>query len=103
MPQIRCSYERLSDEGLYLVENGLVMYLWIGANVSSTLLQNLFGTSQLQQINIEKCKLAEIDTPISQTVRSVIKKVNEQRNSMLKVSFSTLYHTHTYIQKNFIF
>jgi protein transport protein SEC24 len=87
LPQIRCSYERLSDEGLYLVENGLVMYLWIGSNVSTTILQNLFGTPQLQQINIEKSKLVEIDSPISQTVRSVINKVNEQRNSMLKLVF----------------
>jgi hypothetical protein len=61
------------------------MYLWVGANTSSSVLQNLFGSSQLQQINIEKCKLADIDSPISQTVRSVINKINEQRCSMLKV------------------
>ena len=87
LTQIRCSYERLNEENLYLLENGLVMYLWIGSNVPATVLQNLFGTSQLQQINIEKSQLAEIDTPISQTVRSVIKKVNDERNSMLKLIF----------------
>jgi len=84
LKQIRCSYERLKDDGIYLLENGLVMYLWLGQNVSPVTLQNLFGTSSLQQINIEKGTLVEIDTPISRVVRSVIKMVNDQRDSTLK-------------------
>lgn len=54
---IRCIYERLKDDGIYLLENGLCMYLWIGANVQSNLIQNLFGVSAIQQLNVEKVKL----------------------------------------------
>jgi protein transport protein SEC24 len=68
-------------------ENGLLMYLWIGINVDPTVIQNLFGVAGTQQLNTEKCKLLELNTKISENVRSVIKTVNEQRKANLKVSF----------------
>jgi protein transport protein SEC24 len=83
--QMRVSYERLKDDGIYLLENGVVMFLWIGQNVPLTHIQNLFGSSSIQQMNIEASNLIEIDSPISINIRSVIKTINEQRNSMLKV------------------
>jgi hypothetical protein len=61
------------------------MYLWIGLNVDSAMVQNLFGVANLQQLNTEKCKLLELDTKISINVRAAIAKVNEQRRSSLKV------------------
>lgn len=81
----RCIYDKLNDDGIYLLENGLVMYLWIGMNANPTSVQNLFGVANIQQLNVEKCKLLEIDTPISINVRSVISQINEQRKSHLKV------------------
>lgn len=51
---IRCIYEKLKDDGIYLLENGLTMYLWIGANVDPSHVQNLFGVSGVQQLNVEK-------------------------------------------------
>ncbi len=60
------------------------MYLWVGANASPVHVQNLFGAASQHQ-NIEKSKIIETDTPISTNVRSVINRINEQRNSMLKV------------------
>lgn len=51
---IRCIYERLRDDGIYLLENGIVMYLWIGQNVDKSLIQNLFGVDGSQQLNVEK-------------------------------------------------
>lgn len=51
---MRCLYERLKDDGVYLLENGLSMYLWIGANVDPQSVQNLFGVSSMQQLNVEK-------------------------------------------------
>ena len=68
-------------------ENGMIMYLWIGSGVDPTTIQNLFGVAGTQQLNTEKCKLLELNTKISENVRSVIRKVNEQRKAHLKVNF----------------
>jgi protein transport protein SEC24 len=84
-PQMRCIFERLKDDGIYLLENGIVMYLWIGQNVSTNSVQNLFG-SESAQLNLEKCKLLELDTPLSINVRSFIKRINEQHQVSMKVS-----------------
>jgi len=81
----RCLYERLKEDSIYLLENGLTMYLWIGANVDPSHVQNLFGVPNTQQLNVEKCKLLDIDTPISINIRSVIKMVNDQRKLSLKL------------------
>ncbi len=61
---IRCLYERLKEDSIYLLENGLCMYLWIGANVDQAHVQNLFGVPNVQQLNVEKVKLWFLKTQI---------------------------------------
>lgn len=39
-----------------MLENGLSMYLWIGANVDPNHIQNLFGVSHMEQLNVEKVR-----------------------------------------------
>lgn len=82
--QMRCLYEKLKEDGIYLLENGLTMYLWLGQTVDQATIQNLFGVSGVQ-LNVEKCKLLDIDTPISKNVRSLIKYIQEQRKASLKL------------------
>mgnify|MGYP001810611613 CR=1 FL=1 len=68
-----------------MLENGLTMYLWLGQNVDSSLVKNLFGVTSLQQLNVEKCKILDIDTPISKTLRTIINMIQEQRKLSMKV------------------
>jgi len=37
-----------------VLENGIDMFLWIGANVDPSHVQNLFGVPNVQQLNVEK-------------------------------------------------
>ncbi|RMZ94852.1 transport Sec24C-like isoform X1, partial [Brachionus plicatilis] len=99
---IRCIYERLKDDGIYLLENGLCMYLWIGANVQSNLIQNLFGVSAIQQLNVEKAKILEIDTQISVNLRSLISKINQERKSSLKLTVARKGDSLEYFFKNLL-
>ena len=48
---IRNSEERLSKGGLYLLETGLNLFLWVGASAQQELLQNVFGTTAFGQID----------------------------------------------------
>ncbi len=71
---IRCSYERLTETGAYLIgnksnmndlliilililENGLVMYIWLGRQVNPTFVQSLFGIQTAAHIQPEKVKI----------------------------------------------
>uniref|UniRef100_A0AAY4DSR7 SEC24 homolog D, COPII coat complex component n=2 Tax=Denticeps clupeoides TaxID=299321 RepID=A0AAY4DSR7_9TELE len=40
---VRCSEERLSDNGMFLLENGRLLFLWLGQACPSELIQSLFN------------------------------------------------------------
>lgn len=44
---VRCSEERLTDSGLFLLENGHSMFLWIGQAASPDLIQGIFNLPSL--------------------------------------------------------
>lgn len=48
---IRNSEERLSKGDIYLLENGLNIFVWVGVSVQQGLIQNLFGVSSFSQIS----------------------------------------------------
>lgn len=47
---VRDSEERLSKGGVYLLETGLHLFLWVGASAQQELLLNIFGTPSFSQI-----------------------------------------------------
>ncbi|GFR16991.1 protein transport protein Sec24C, partial [Trichonephila clavata] len=51
---IRCSIEKLSDSGAYLLENGIYMFLWIGQAINPDWLQNVLGVQSTNQIDKQK-------------------------------------------------
>nr|XP_020646831.1 protein transport protein Sec24C isoform X2 [Pogona vitticeps] len=82
---IRNSEERLSKGDIYLLENGLNMFLWIGVNVQQGLIQNLFGVSSFTQISSSMCTLPILDHPFSKRVRSIIDMFQSQRPRYMKL------------------
>ncbi|BFZ03064.1 hypothetical protein BsWGS_06104 [Bradybaena similaris] len=83
---IRCSVERLEDSGIYLLENGLTMFLWVGHNVNPELVQQIFGVPSAAQIDIDKVQLLQLDNPVSRRLCELIEKIREQRSRYLKVT-----------------
>lgn len=49
-PAVRASEERLSNGDIYLLENGLNLFLWVGASVQQGVVQSVFGVSSFSQI-----------------------------------------------------
>lgn len=47
---LRCSEERLSDAGVFLLENGHAMYLWLGQASPPDLIQNMFNLPSLAHL-----------------------------------------------------
>lgn len=82
---IRNSEERLSKGDIYLLENGLTIFLWVGVNVQQGLIQNLFGVSSFSQINSSVCMLPVLDNPFSKRVRSIIDMFQAQRSRYMKL------------------
>uniref|UniRef100_A0A3Q2ZBC0 SEC24 homolog C, COPII coat complex component n=2 Tax=Hippocampus comes TaxID=109280 RepID=A0A3Q2ZBC0_HIPCM len=82
---VRASEERLSKGGVYLLETGLHLFLWVGANAQQELLLNIFGTSSFGQIDTTMTSLPVLDNPFSQRLRDMIDSFRAQRSRYMKL------------------
>ncbi|XP_063748485.1 protein transport protein Sec24C isoform X2 [Eleginops maclovinus] len=82
---VRDSEERLSKGGVYLLETGLHLFLWVGASVQQELLLNIFGTPSFSQIEPNLTSLPELDNPFSQRLREIIESFRAERSRYMKL------------------
>ncbi|XP_063217274.1 protein transport protein Sec24C [Bacillus rossius redtenbacheri] len=83
---IRCSSDKLTDDGVYLLENGIHMFIWIGLNVDVEWVQNVFGVHSAAQIDIDKTELPILDNPLSEHIRNMVQKIRDQRHRSMRLT-----------------
>uniref|UniRef100_A0A8C7UQF4 SEC24 homolog D, COPII coat complex component n=1 Tax=Oncorhynchus mykiss TaxID=8022 RepID=A0A8C7UQF4_ONCMY len=77
---VRCSEERLTDAGMFLLENGCSLFLWLGQACPPEMIQSIFNVPSLAHVS-----LPELDNPQSQKLRSIIDSLLDQRPSSMKL------------------
>uniref|UniRef100_A0A3P8XD86 SEC24 homolog C, COPII coat complex component n=1 Tax=Esox lucius TaxID=8010 RepID=A0A3P8XD86_ESOLU len=82
---VRNSEERLSKGGVYILETGLHLFLWVGANAQQELLSNIFGTPTFSQIDPNMTNLPDLDNPFSKRLREIIDSFRSQRSRYMKL------------------
>ncbi|KAK6494003.1 protein transport protein Sec24D-like isoform X1 [Huso huso] len=82
---VRCSEERLSEGGIFLLENGKHMFLWLGLACPPEAIQSLFNVPSFAHINTEATTLLELDNPYSKKIRSIIDDIHRQRPHSMKL------------------
>ncbi|CAL9694912.1 unnamed protein product [Knipowitschia caucasica] len=82
---VRCSEERLSDCGLFLLENGHSMFLWLGQGCPAELIQGLFNLPSLAHLQPNTSELPALDNPLSKKIRSIIDNLLEKRPNSMKL------------------
>lgn len=50
---IRCSESRLAEDGMFLLANGLHVFLWLGASSPPELIQGIFNVPSLAHVNTD--------------------------------------------------
>ncbi|KAJ1066485.1 PREDICTED: protein transport protein Sec24C isoform X1 [Capra hircus] len=84
-PAVRASEERLSNGDIYLLENGLNLFLWVGASVQQGVVQSVFGVSSFSQITSGLSVLPVLDNLLSKKVRGLIDGLRAQRSRYMKL------------------
>merc|ERR1711953_130401 len=84
--QIRCTVEKLKDDGVYILDNGMHMLLYVGITANPAFIQDVFGVSTAAQIDIDKTKLVERDNPMSRRVNDLVRGLQEGRSRTLKLT-----------------
>ncbi|KAJ5751649.1 hypothetical protein N7520_008566 [Penicillium odoratum] len=82
-PTLRASFSKIEEGGAYLVDNGQTVLLWLHAQVSPNLLEDLFGPGQhsLQELNSNISSLPVLETHLNAQVRNLLHYFSTVRGS----------------------
>ncbi|XP_044499274.1 protein transport protein Sec24-like At4g32640 isoform X2 [Mangifera indica] len=83
-PFLPLSSEHISDEGIYLLENGEDALIYIGSSVDSNILHQLLGINSVQEIPTQFV-LQQFNNPLSKRLNEVINEIRSQRCSYLRL------------------
>ncbi|KAJ7608543.1 hypothetical protein B0H17DRAFT_967395, partial [Mycena rosella] len=64
--------------GLYLIDDGQAVYLWVGRDAVPALVSDVFGVQDYAALRSGKIALPDVDTAISQRIRAIIGKIRER-------------------------
>merc|ERR1719391_1422014 len=84
--QIRCTAEKIRDDGVYLLENGVHMLLYVGLAVNPAWIQDVFGVHTAAQIDIDRSRLVERENPMSRRVTGIIHDIGDNRPRSMKLT-----------------
>lgn len=82
-PTLRASFSKIEEGGAYLVDNGQICLLWLHAQVSPNLLEDLFGPGKtsLQSLNPAMSSLPVLETHLNAQVRNLLQYLSTVRGS----------------------
>ena len=82
-PTLRASFSRVEEGGVYLVDNGQIVLLWIHAQVAPLLLQDLFGeeVGSLNELDPMTNSIPLLETHLNAQVRNLISYISTVRGS----------------------
>ncbi|XP_051821787.1 protein transport protein Sec24D isoform X1 [Antechinus flavipes] len=83
---IRCSEERLSEGGVFLLANGLRMFLWLGVSTPPDLIQGIFNVPSFTHINTDVTSLPEVGNPYSQKLRLTMSNIQQKKPYSMKLT-----------------
>uniref|UniRef100_G1T534 SEC24 homolog D, COPII coat complex component n=2 Tax=Oryctolagus cuniculus TaxID=9986 RepID=G1T534_RABIT len=82
---VRCSESRLSEEGIFLLANGLNMFLWLGVSSPPELIQGIFNVPSFAHINADTTLLPEVGSPYSQQLKMIMNIIQQKKPYSMKL------------------
>jgi protein transport protein SEC24 len=82
-PSMRLSFARVEPGGVYLVDNGQTCLVWMHAQTSPNLIQDLFGEDKnsLQSLDAYTSAFPVLETHLNAQVRNIIEFMKQARGS----------------------
>jgi len=84
---LNLSYERLSSEGIFLLENGHDLFMWIGRGVNPSIISTLFGVPTLEGVDPSSLAINAESSDFSSRVDAVIRALREDRARYMQLHF----------------
>lgn len=83
--QVRTSIDKLTEDGAFILENGVHMFVWLGLALAPEFTQSVFGASCSQQIDTDSNRMPLFDNVLSQRVHQIIDDIQAERPHCMRV------------------
>jgi protein transport protein SEC24 len=95
--QLPCSAEQMTQDGVFLLEDGESMIMWIGTGTTPETLYDLFGVQSVAQLNLEAAEkaLGQLSSPRNQKTGRIIAQLRTDR-SPTYMNLLVVPHEHPY-------
>ncbi|XP_012441862.2 protein transport protein Sec24-like At4g32640 [Gossypium raimondii] len=77
-PTVPLSSEHVCDDGIYLLENGEDALIYFGSSVDSSILQQLFGFTSVDEVPTQFV-MQQFSNPLSKNFNDVVNVIRQQR------------------------
>jgi protein transport protein SEC24 len=78
-PRLNLSSEKLDRAGIFIIENGFEIFLWVGRAVAPELLNAVFGQPSLDMVSFGKTSLPLLENDLNKRIRNLIASIRETR------------------------
>jgi protein transport protein SEC24 len=78
-PRMNLSSEKLNRDGVFMIENGLEILIWIGRSVNPGILGAIFGQQNLDLVPLGKVPIPKLDNELNERFHAVINAARETR------------------------
>ncbi|XP_001650130.2 protein transport protein Sec24C [Aedes aegypti] len=83
---IRCTADKMMEDGAYILENGVHMFMWLGLGLSPEFTQSVFGAQCTQQIDTDRTGLPVFDNPLSKRVRGIVDSIQHEKHRCMRLT-----------------
>lgn len=87
---IRCTIEKMADDGAYILENGIHLFVWLGLALAPEFTQAIFNAQCAQLVDTDRPGIPILDNPLSKRVRGIIDGIQAERPRCMRVSNTEL-------------
>jgi len=74
---LNLSVERLSSDGIFLLDSGVDMFLWVGRSCPPSTCASLFGVNSLENVDMSQVSLLKDGNELAQKLASIVQALRE--------------------------
>jgi len=87
-PLLNVNSEKLERNGIFLLEDGQQMWIWIAKGASPELISELFGVPSLDGVDTSTLTLPILENSLSARVQAILNEIRRQRSTWLQPSIA---------------